>query len=96
VHVKPGGQVSTGEDGKGAVVVVEGVELSLVVADLVTGLGPALKLRDVAVGSRGDKVLGTSAEEDIDTSPGVPGEVTGDSVEVLLNNGIVLRALGGV
>lgn len=94
--VKPGGDVTLGEDGKSTVVVVESLELGVAVANLVPGLAPTLKLRDVAVCGTGEEVLGTTAEEKVNSLPGVPGVVAGDTNEVLLDNGVVLRTLRGV
>lgn len=95
VLVEPGGDVSTGKDGKGTVLVVEGVELGLVVTDLVALLGPPGELVDVSVLRGSDKVLGTTTEENVNATPGVPGVVGGAS-EVLLNDGSVSTTLGGV
>ena len=96
VLVKPSGDVAASEDGESTVLVVECVKLGLVVANLVTSLGPALKLRDIAVGGRGKEVFGTATKEKVDTLPGVPRVVAGDTNEVLLDDGIVLPALRGV
>ncbi len=93
VFVEPSGDVALGEDGESTFGVVERLELGVVESDLVTVGGPSIELRDVTVSWSGEEVFGTSTEEEVDTLPWVPGEVTGDTVEVLLNDGSVLRSL---
>lgn len=108
ISIEPSGDVSLCKETERSLSVVERLELGVIVSNLVAVGGPSFELGDVAVPGSGQKVFGATTwqvinsawidrwgrtKEKINPLPWVPRVVAGHTVEVLLYDCGVLRAL---